>query len=228
MVAEVLAEHPAWVRVNAARTAWCEADLAAVAEHAFGIRIPKVESAADVRMGHRTRPRQADHLRHRKRPRSARRAGDRRHTGCPLPGDGRGGPAARPEHHRREPANPLRPIASGAGLPRGRDRTTDRQRVPAAGRPGRPAEPGRVRQVPRVLRQVSDPPPADRHPAPGVHPHQQSTSPGQSRLLAAFDAAGGEAFQLPSGEFVDLPVADRARRLLQIAGAARIPAAARS
>jgi citrate lyase subunit beta/citryl-CoA lyase len=48
MVAEVLTDHPAWVRVNAARTAWCEADLAAVTEHAFGIRIPKVESAADV------------------------------------------------------------------------------------------------------------------------------------------------------------------------------------
>ena len=78
MVAEVLADHPAWVRVNAAQTAWCEADLAAVAEHAFGIRIPKVESAADVAVGHRPCPGQADHLRHRKRPRCARRAGDRR------------------------------------------------------------------------------------------------------------------------------------------------------
>ena len=48
MVAEVLLERPAWVRVNAAQTAWCEADLAAVAEHALGIRIPKVESAGDV------------------------------------------------------------------------------------------------------------------------------------------------------------------------------------
>ena len=37
-------------------------------------------------------------------------------------------------------------------------------------------------------------------------------------VLAAFDAAGGEALRLPSGEFVDLPVAERARRLLQIAG----------
>ena len=45
---------------------------------------------------------------------------------------------------------------------------------------------------------------------------------------AAFDAAGGEALQLPSGEFIDLPVADRARRLLQIAGAERIPAGTRS
>lgn len=48
MVAHVLGDHPAWVRVNAAGTDWCEADLDAVAEDAYGIRIPKVESAADV------------------------------------------------------------------------------------------------------------------------------------------------------------------------------------
>jgi len=35
-------------------------------------------------------------------------------------------------------------------------------------------------------------------------------------VLAAFDAAGGDALRLPSGEFVDLPVADRARRLLEL------------
>lgn len=48
MVAQVLVDHQAWVRVNAARTDWCAADLDAVAERAHGIRIPKVESAADV------------------------------------------------------------------------------------------------------------------------------------------------------------------------------------
>ncbi len=47
-------------------------------------------------------------------------------------------------------------------------------------------------------------------------------------VLTAFEASGGEAFRLPGGEFVDLPVADRARRLLQIAGAERIPAGTRS
>ena len=49
MVAEVLPERPAWVRINAARTAWGEADLESVAENAIGIRIPKVESPDDVR-----------------------------------------------------------------------------------------------------------------------------------------------------------------------------------
>ena len=33
-------------------------------------------------------------------------------------------------------------------------------------------------------------------------------------VLDAFEAAGGEAVKLPDGEFIDLPVADRARRLL--------------
>ena len=43
-------------------------------------------------------------------------------------------------------------------------------------------------------------------------------------VLDAFDAAGGEAVKLPDGEFVDLPVADRARRLLELA--ARLPVGA--
>ncbi len=52
MVAAALALPPAparaWVRVNTARTDVCAADLDAVAEHAYGIRIPKAESPDDV------------------------------------------------------------------------------------------------------------------------------------------------------------------------------------
>jgi citrate lyase subunit beta/citryl-CoA lyase len=36
-------------------------------------------------------------------------------------------------------------------------------------------------------------------------------------VVDAFDSAGGEALQLPDGEFVDLPVAERARRILDLA-----------
>jgi citrate lyase subunit beta/citryl-CoA lyase len=36
-------------------------------------------------------------------------------------------------------------------------------------------------------------------------------------VLDAFDAAAGDAVKLPDGEFVDLPVAERARRLLRLA-----------
>jgi citrate lyase subunit beta/citryl-CoA lyase len=38
-------------------------------------------------------------------------------------------------------------------------------------------------------------------------------------VVDAFGTAGGEALQLPSGEFVDMPVAERARRLLELADA---------
>jgi citrate lyase subunit beta/citryl-CoA lyase len=38
-------------------------------------------------------------------------------------------------------------------------------------------------------------------------------------VIDAFETAGGEAVQLPSGEFVDVPVAQRARRLLELADA---------
>src|SRR5690349_2338131 len=52
MVAAALIAPPAparaWVRVNMARTDACAADLDAVAEHAYGIRIPKTESPDDV------------------------------------------------------------------------------------------------------------------------------------------------------------------------------------
>jgi citrate lyase subunit beta / citryl-CoA lyase len=41
-------------------------------------------------------------------------------------------------------------------------------------------------------------------------------------VLTAFATAGGAALQLSSGEFVDLPVADRARRILELA--ATVPA----
>jgi citrate lyase subunit beta/citryl-CoA lyase len=37
-------------------------------------------------------------------------------------------------------------------------------------------------------------------------------------VLDGFERVGGAGFALPTGEFVDLPVADRARRLLDIAG----------
>lgn len=46
---DALGRHRAWVRINAVRTASAEADLAAVAGLARGIRIPKVESAEDIR-----------------------------------------------------------------------------------------------------------------------------------------------------------------------------------
>jgi citrate lyase subunit beta/citryl-CoA lyase len=48
LVAEVVADRAAWVRINAAGSDAAAADLAAVAAAAAGIRIPKVESPADI------------------------------------------------------------------------------------------------------------------------------------------------------------------------------------
>jgi hypothetical protein len=41
--------------------------------------------------------------------------------------------------------------------------------------------------------------------------------PGHGRVVDAFASSGGEALALPSGEFVDVPVAERARRMLELA-----------
>jgi citrate lyase subunit beta/citryl-CoA lyase len=41
------------------------------------------------------------------------------------------------------------------------------------------------------------------------------------QVLAAFAASNGAAVRLPTGEFVDLPVAERARDILQLAQSPR-------
>jgi citrate lyase subunit beta/citryl-CoA lyase len=48
MVAAAAAGQPCWVRVNRARSDECEKDLAALAGKVLGLRVPKVESAAEV------------------------------------------------------------------------------------------------------------------------------------------------------------------------------------
>lgn len=48
LVADVAAGNECWVRVNVARSPDCERDLEAVAGRVSGIRVPKVESRADV------------------------------------------------------------------------------------------------------------------------------------------------------------------------------------
>lgn len=68
-VAGALWHHPAWVRINRARTPLAEADLAAIASLAYGIRIPKVESVEDVRWVADRAPRQASPLCDRERQR---------------------------------------------------------------------------------------------------------------------------------------------------------------
>jgi citrate lyase subunit beta/citryl-CoA lyase len=227
MVAEVLADHPAWVRVNTAQTSWCQDDLNAVAEKAFGIRIPKVESAADVEWV------------------AARAPG--KPIICAIE-SARGVLAA--QEIAAVPG--VRNLAMG-GVDLQRDLNTTggnlqtlyaRSHLVLASRAV-----GIEPPIDSVFPQLADPK-GLREQAEfarslgffgksAIHPRQldilhEVFTPTSSEIawaqevVAEFDAAGGEAFQLPGGEFVDLPVADRARRLLQIAGTDRASAGALS
>ena len=220
MVAEVLADQPAWVRVNAARTAWCAADLDAVAGHAYGIRIPKVESAGRRAVGDRAGPGKPiicaiESARGVLAAQEIAAAPGVRHLamgGVDL--------QTRPEHHRRQPADPLRPITSGARVPGapGSSRPSTActrawtTRPGCASRPNSPAHSGSsasrrsTRGRSTILHQVFTPTGSD-------------IAWAQTVLDCVRGRRRATALRLPSGEFVDLPVADRARRLLQIAGA---------
>jgi len=223
MVAEALLDHPAWVRVNAAQTAWGEADLDAVADRAFGIRIPKVESAGDVEWV------------------TARAPG--KPIICAIE-SARGVLAA-----QQIAAVPgVRFLAIG-GVDLQRDLNTSGGNLPTlyarshlvlASRAAGIEPPidsvyphlddtAGLRDQAQLARSLGF------YGKSAIHPRQLDTlhevfTPTADEIewarsvLAGFDAAGGDAIRLPTGEFVDLPVADRARRLLEIAGS-RLPAA---
>jgi citrate lyase subunit beta/citryl-CoA lyase len=216
MVAQALKEKRAWVRVNAAETAWCEADLAAVAEDALGIRIPKVESADAVRWV------------------TARAPG--KPIICAIE-TARGVLAA--------PAIAAVPgvrfLAMG-GVDLQKDLNTSggnlqtlhaRSHLVLASRAAG-IEPPIDSVYPHLDDTVGLRDQAQFAHSLGfygksaIHPRQLDAlhevfTPTTSQVdwaqtvLAAFNAAGRQALRLRTGEFVDLPVADRARRLLQIA-----------
>lgn len=221
MVAEALLDHPAWVRVNAARSALCAADLDAVAGRALGIRIPKAESADDVQWVAARAP---------GKPlicaiESARGVLAAQEIAC-VPG--------------------VRHLAMG-GVDLQRDLNAGNGNLQtlyvrshlvivsrAAG-----IEPPIDSVHPNLDDQAGLRDQAEFARSLGffgksaIHPRQlrvlhEVFSPSEEELewarevVAAFQAAAGGALRLPSGEFVDLPVADRARRLLQLA--ATLPA----
>jgi citrate lyase subunit beta/citryl-CoA lyase len=216
MVATALLERPAWVRVNAARTTECEADLAAVGERALGIRIPKTESADDVRWV------------------SARAPG--KPVICAIE-SARGVLAAQ----EIATAPGVRCLAMG-GVDLQRDLNAGngnlqtlhiRSHLVLVSRAAR-IEPPVDSVYPRL-----DDPDGLREQATfarslgffgksAIHPSQLAVihdafTPAPDELdwardvLAAFAAASGGAVRLPTGEFIDLPVANRARSLLALA-----------
>ncbi len=217
MVAEALLDQPAWVRINAARTDWCAADLDALAGRALGIRIPKVESAAEVYWVTDRVP------------------------GTPIIcaiETARGVLAA-----QEIAATPgVRFLAMG-GVDLQRDLNTTggnlqtlytRSHLVLASRAA-----GIEPPIDSVYPLLDD---TDglRDQAvfarslgffgkSAIHPRQlqilhEVFTPSEAEIewalsvLDGFERVGGGGFALPSGEFVDLPVADRARRLLDIAG----------
>jgi citrate lyase subunit beta/citryl-CoA lyase len=217
MVADVLLDQPAWVRVNAARTAWCEADLELVGELAFGIRIPKVESAAEVEWV------------------IARAPG--KPIICAVE-SARGVLAA--QEIAAVPG--VRFLAMG-GVDLQRDLNTTggnlqtlyaRSHLVLASRAAG-IEPPIDSVFPLLDDAAGLQDQAEFARSLGffgksaIHPKQLPTlhrvfTPSAAEIdwahavLDGFTAAGGGGFALASGEFVDLPVADRARRLLEIAG----------
>src|SRR5260370_20938772 len=56
MVASVVASKACWVRVNRSGRAECERDLAALLRNDSCLRLPKVESAADIACGAQLAP----------------------------------------------------------------------------------------------------------------------------------------------------------------------------
>ncbi|TKV57027.1 CoA ester lyase [Nakamurella flava] len=217
MVARVLADRPAWVRVNAAGSDWCAADLDAVAEHATGIRIPKVESAGDVEWVLDRAP--------------------GRPIICAIE-SARGVLAA--QEIATVPG--VRHLAMG-GVDLQRDLHTSggnlqtlyaRSHLVLVSRAAGLAPPidsvyPRIDDLDGLREQAEFARSLGFGGKSAIHPRQlpvvhEVFTPDAAEIewartvLAAFGAAGGQALQLPDGEFVDLPVAQRARRVLELAG----------
>ncbi|MBC2642018.1 MULTISPECIES: CoA ester lyase [unclassified Rhodococcus (in: high G+C Gram-positive bacteria)] len=213
-VAAALPAHPAWVRINAVGTSLADDDLAAVAAHAHGIRIPKVESADDVRWVMERAP---------AKPlicaiETAKGVANALAIAA-VPG--------------------VRHLALG-GIDLQKDLGVDdgdaplqyvRSHLVIASRAAGIAPPidsvyPHLRDTDGLARQAAGARSLGFGGKSAIHPTQLPTihaafGPREDdldwarRVVRAFERAGGAAVQLPDGEFVDLPVAERARRILQ-------------
>jgi citrate lyase subunit beta/citryl-CoA lyase len=222
MVADVLAVREAWVRINAVRTYTCEADLEAVASRAAGIRIPKVESAEDAQWVADRVPATPlicaiESARGVMAAAEIATVQGVRHLsvgGVDLRRDLNAGDDNLQTLYVR---SHLVVVSRAAGLeppidsvhPRLNDEEGLREQAAFArslGFFGKSAI--HPRQLP-VLHDVFTP--------------TEDEVAWAREVLDAFRSSGGEALRLPSGEFVDLPVADRASRMLELADAFEPP-----
>ena len=213
MVAAVAGARPCWVRVNRPRSELCQRDLEALAGSALGLRIPKVESAEEVAW-------------------VAERAPDVP-LDCTIE-SARGVLAA--YEIASAPACALLSfggldLAVDLGLGGGGDETLFARSylVTAARAAGKPPPSDGVHPLlddDDGLRKEAE---AARRLGffgkSALHPRQVpiinavfAPTPEElawaNKVLSAFEASGGAATRTADGEFVDLPVAERARRLL--------------
>jgi citrate lyase subunit beta/citryl-CoA lyase len=213
---EVLREREAWVRVNAVRTAECAADLDAVAVLAAGIRIPKVESAEDVAWV-------ADRA-----PGVPLICAIESARGILAAAEIAAAPGVR--HLSMGGVDLRRDLDAGAGE---QAMLYARSHIVVASRAAGLAPP--IDSVhPHVADEAGLRAQAEHARALGffgksaIHPRQLPVlhdvfTPAEEEVawaravIDAFTAAGGEPLRLDSGEFVDVPVADRARRVLALA-----------
>jgi citrate lyase subunit beta/citryl-CoA lyase len=222
LVADALLRRDAWVRINAVRTAQAEADLAAVGRLAYGIRVPKVESADDVRWVAERVP------------------------GKPLlcaVESAKG--VVNANQIAMEPTvahlalgaidmqKDLGVGSTGTPLNYVRSHLVVAARAAGIGPPIDSVYP-LIDDVDGLRREAESSHMLGFFGKSAIHPAQLATihavfgtDAGQvewaREVLAAFAASDGNAVRLPTGEFVDLPVAERARKILNL-GVSAAPA----
>lgn len=220
MVAETVREHAALVRVNPPHRPEVAADVDAVARYAAAIRIPKCESPDDVAWVAQRAPgvplvpaiETARGVLAAQEIAAAPAVAHMSIGGLDLLRDLYAGDGNMPMLYVR---SHLVVVSRAAGLPPPVDSVyplidddaglrSEAQFVRSLGFAAKSAI--HPRQIP-ILHEVFAPSPRDLEWARAV--------------LAAFEAAGRGATRLPDGEFVDLPVAQRAQRMLDIAARPR-------
>ena len=215
MVADVLAEREGWVRINAVRTRVCEADLDAVADLAVGIRVPKVESAEDAQWVADRAPGTAlicaiESARGVLAAAEISTVEGVRHLSVGGVDLRRGLNAGDGNLQTLYVRSHLVVVSRAAGLEAPIDSVYPRLDDEAG-----------LREQATFARSLGF------FGKSAIHPRQlpiihEAFTPTEDELawardaLDAFKSSDGEALQLPGGEFVDLPVADRARRLLEL------------
>ena len=218
MVADALEDHPAWVRVNAVGTPWCEADVDAVAGRAHGIRIPKVESPEDVRWVAKRAP---------GKPLICAIETARGVLAAPqialVPG------VSHLAMGGVDLARDLNAMSGNLQTLHVRSHLVLVSRAAGIGPPidsvyAQLDDQDGLREQAEFARSLGF------FGKSAIHPQQLSVlhevfTPTDTEIawardvIAAHDAVGGAALRLPSGEFVDLPVAKRAQHLLDLASA---------